>query len=186
MVKPFIRHASEHLLDTPIFRLRRDRAEHPETGHVGDYFVLENPDWVNVVALTPAREVLLVRQWRHGTAAVELELPAGLVDGEESALEAAARELREETGYRAERLTLLGQVAPNASFQHNTCFTVLAEGCVPDGPTRFDAGEDIELVVEPVARIPTLLREGRFRNAMVHIGLLWWLESLGRIDWPAG
>jgi 8-oxo-dGTP pyrophosphatase MutT (NUDIX family) len=186
MVKPFIRHASEHLLDTPIFRLRRDRAEHPETGHVGDYFVLENPDWVNVVALTPAREILLVRQWRHGTGTVELELPAGLIEPGESPLDAAARELREETGHAPARCSLLGEVAPNAAFQRNTCFTVLAEGCVPDGPTRFDAGEDIELVVEPVARLPALLRGGHFRNAMVHIGLLWWLESQGRVDWPTG
>lgn len=184
MVKPFIRHASEHLLDTPIFRLRRDRAEHPETGHVGDYFVLENPDWVNVVAITPAREILLVRQWRHGTASVELELPAGLVEPGESPLDAAARELREETGYAAGRVTLLGEVAPNAAFQRNTCFTVLAEGCAPAGATRFDAGEDIELVVEPVARLPALMREGHFRNAMVHIGLLWWLDAQGRVDWP--
>jgi hypothetical protein len=166
MVKPFIRHGSEHLLDTPIFRLRRDRAEHPETGHVGDYFVLENPDWVNVVALTADRHVLLVRQWRHGTATVELELPA-------------------ETGYAAGRLTLLGEVAPNAAFQRNTCFTVLAEDCVHDGPTRFDAGEDIELVLEPLTRLPTLLREGTFRNALVLIGLLWWLDQQGRVDWPS-
>lgn len=185
MVKPFIRHGSEHLLDTPIFRLRRDRAEHPETGHVGDYFVLENPDWVNVVALTADRQVLLVRQWRHGTATVELELPAGLIEPGESPLEAAARELREETGYAAGRLTLLGEVAPNAAFQRNTCFTVLAEDCVHDGPTRFDAGEDIELVLEPLTRLPTLLREGTFRNALVLIGLLWWLDQQGRVDWPS-
>ena len=64
----FVRHGSEVLLETPIFRLRKDRSEHPRTGHQGDYYVLENPDWVNIVALTAAGEVVLVRQWRHGSA----------------------------------------------------------------------------------------------------------------------
>ena len=186
MVRPFIRHGSEELLSTPIFRLRRDRAEHPGTGHVGDYFVLENPDWVNLVALTPERDILLVRQWRHGTASVELEIPAGLIEAGEDPVAAALRELEEETGYTAGRCTLLGAVAPNAAYQSNTCHTVLAEDCRLTGPTRFDAGEDIELVRVPLASIPTLLREGSFRNAMVLVGLLWWLDREGRVAWPTG
>jgi 8-oxo-dGTP pyrophosphatase MutT (NUDIX family) len=184
MLKPFVRHGSETLLETPIFRLRKDRAEHPRTGHRGDYYVLENPDWVNIVALTDAGEIVLVRQWRHGTARIELELPAGMVEAGESPEQAGARELLEETGYRAERWTLLGQVAPNAAYQSNTCFTLLAEGCRRTGEVSFDPGEDIELVLVPQSELRELVRKGEFRNALVLVGLLWWLESAGRTAWP--
>ncbi len=185
MVRPFIRRESSHLLDTPIFRLRRDRAEHPGTGRVGDYYVLENPDWVNIVALTPERQLLLVRQWRHGTERVELEIPAGLVEPGESPTEAAARELFEETGYAAGRCTVIGAVAPNAAYQSNTCHTVLAEDCRLAGPTSFDDDEDLELEVVPLARLRELVRDGSLRNGMVFAALLWWLDREGSVAWPA-
>lgn len=184
MVRPFVRHGSQHLLDTPIFRLRRDRAEHPRSGHVGDYYVLENPDWVNIIALTPARELLLVRQWRHGTATIELEIPAGMVEPDESPVAAAARELAEETGYAPARCVELGAVVPNAAYQTNTCHTVLAEGCERVGETRFDPGEDLELVTVPLRELPTLVREGKLRNGMVLVALLWWLDREGCVRWP--
>jgi 8-oxo-dGTP pyrophosphatase MutT (NUDIX family) len=184
MLEPFIQHGSEALLSTPIFRLRKDRAEHPRTGHVGDYYVLENPDWVNIVALTDQREILLVRQWRHGSARIELELPAGMVEVGEAPAAAGARELLEETGYAAERWTMLGQVSPNAAYQSNTCFTLLAEGCRRAGEVSFDPGEDIELVTVSQGELRDLVRRGEFRNALVLVGLLWWLESAGAIGWP--
>jgi ADP-ribose pyrophosphatase len=185
MLKPFLHHGSETLLETPIFRLRKDRAENPRTGHRGDYYVLENPDWVNIVAITADRgEIILVRQWRHGSARIELELPAGMIEEGESPVEAGARELLEETGYRAERWTILGHVSPNAAYQSNTCFTLLAEGCRRAAEVSFDPGEDIELVLTSQVELRELLRRGEFRNALVLVGLLWWLESAGRIGWP--
>lgn len=184
MLKPFIRHGSEVLLETPIFRLRKDRSEHPRTGHQGDYYVLENPDWVNIVALTASGEIVLVRQWRHGSARIELELPAGMIEQGESPVEAGARELLEETGYRAERWTVIGQVSPNAAYQNNTCFTLLAEGCARAGDVRFDPGEDIELALVSRGELRDLVRRGQFHNALVLVGLLWWLDQDGSVRWP--
>lgn len=172
------------VLETPVFRMRRDRASHPVTQHQGDYVVLEAPDWVNMVALTDDHHILMVRQWRHGTRSIELECPAGMIDHGESPLAAAARELREETGYEAREMRVIGQVAPNAAFQDNTCFTVLALGCEPRHATAFDAGEDIELVLTPLSELPTLVREGKIHNGMGVVALFWWLLETGQLTWP--
>jgi ADP-ribose pyrophosphatase len=183
MPDPFTYSSDEVLLETPIFRLHKRRGSHPTNGHTGDYFILENPDWVNMVALTDEEQIVLVRQWRHGVAAVELEIPAGMVDKGEGPLEAAARELREETGYAARSMHLLGKVAPNAAYQSNTCHTVLAEGCSRLHETDFDPGEDIELVLVPLAELPALVRSGQLSNGMVIAALFWWLERTGKVAW---
>jgi ADP-ribose pyrophosphatase len=183
MLKPFIRKESRILLETPIFRLRVDEASHPRTGRVGAYYVLEPPDWVNIIAETVEGEFILVRQWRHGAGDFALELPAGALEKGESPLEAAARELREETGYQAERLSLLGQVAPNSAFQQNRGFSVLAEGCRRVGETSFDEGEDIELVLLPYQDMIARLRDGTVQNSMGLCAFLFWLDRQGRIDW---
>lgn len=183
MVQPFLRHDSRIVLDTPIFRLREDTASHPHNGHTGRYVVLESPDWVNIVALTDDEHIVLVRQWRHGSRTVELEIPAGLVERGESPLAAGVRELREETGYSPRDARIIGQVRPNCAYQDNTCFTVLAEGCTLAGDTAFDPGEDLELVKTPLRDVPTLVRDGTLRNGMVLLGIFWWLDQRRSITW---
>lgn len=182
-LKPFRYGASRELVRTPIFNVREDHAEHPRTGSVRPYVALETPDWVNMVAVTPEGSLVLVRQWRHGTRRFELELPAGMIEPDETPEAAAARELREETGYTAERISRLGEVAPNAAFQTNRCYTVLAEGCRRTAETQFDEGEDIEVVLCTPAELRAQLG-GPVLNAMVFCGLYWWFERQGRIAWP--
>ncbi|MCY1060151.1 NUDIX hydrolase [Nannocystis sp. SCPEA4] len=182
-LKPFRYGESRELANTPIFRLHEIEAEHPRTGSRRQYVTLDAPDWVNLVALTPEGQLVLVRQWRHGTRRFELELPAGAIDRGETPEQAAARELLEETGYSAATISRLGEVAPNAAFQHNRCYTVLAEGCVRTGETDFDEGEDIEIVLCSPSELRAQLG-GPVLNAMVFCGLYWWFERQGRVAWP--
>jgi 8-oxo-dGTP pyrophosphatase MutT (NUDIX family) len=148
-------------------RVREDFVAHPVDGSEHPRVIVEAPDWVNVIAVTKANEVVLVRQFRFGVWAPTLELPGGMVDEGEDPAHAAARELEEETGFRAPRLVSLGAVHPNPAWQTNRCHSFLAEGCerVHDG--RQDPGEDIEVVLRPRAEVPRLLREGAISHALI-------------------
>ena len=123
----------EILGDFRVFRIRKDVSVSPVKGTEHAFFVLEGADWVNVVALTEAGEMLFVRQWRHGTEEETLEIPGGCVDPDDAApLAAAQRELREETGYASDDWTELGWVCPNPAIQANRCFT-FSRARVPKG-----------------------------------------------------
>lgn len=164
-------------VDFKVFRIRRDRARSPRTGRAHDVTVLEAPDWVNVVALTGDGMAVLVRQYRHGTGETTLEIPGGAVDPEDrSALAAAKRELREETGYVARHWRLLGVVTPNPAFQTNSCSTFLAEGAQPAGEADPDPGEELDVVLVPARSLPSLARRGVIRHALV-IAAFYWLMT---------
>ena len=150
-----------------IFNLRTDRARSPLTGAEHDFVVLESAPWVNVIPLTRADEVILIRQYRHGIREVTLEIPGGLVEEADTPLAAAKRELLEETGYRGETWIDLGYVHPNPAIQNNRCHTFLALGAMQAGPQALDEKEDIAVLLRPLADIPRLIREGEITHALV-------------------
>jgi ADP-ribose diphosphatase len=150
-----------------IFNLRTDRACSPRTHKAHDFYILESADWVNVIPITSGREVVLIRQYRHGTREVTLEIPGGIVEPGDSPGEAARRELREETGYREAGIILLGSVHPNPAFLTNRCYTYVAKDVVRVQKQEQDEKEDIEVVVRPVSEVPRLIREGEITHALV-------------------
>jgi ADP-ribose pyrophosphatase len=150
-----------------IFQLRMDRARSPLTGAEHDFVVLESAPWVNVVPLTRDQEVVLIRQYRHGIGEVTLEIPGGLVEAADTPIQAAQRELMEETGFVGETWVDLGYVHPNPAIQNNRCHTFLALGVTPAGPQALDEKEDIEVLLRPLAEIPRLIREGEISHALV-------------------
>src|SRR4051812_25294777 len=118
----------------PWLTLRQERLRLPSGREIAQYWISEYPPWVNVVAVTPAREVILIRQYRPGIQAVHYEIPAGVVDGADAALEQAARrELAEETGYGGGHWSELMVLSANPALTTNVTHTYLAEDVQPLG-----------------------------------------------------
>ncbi len=155
------------LCRTSIFELRRRHSLHPRRGE-RDFFVLNAPSWVNIIPVTPRGEVVMVRQYRHGVEGVTLEIPGGMVDREDlSPLEAARREMREETGYDSAEIIELGRVHPNPAILDNLCFSFLAWNAVRTGRKRLDSDEATRVVRYPLERVGELIASGRITHALV-------------------
>jgi len=141
--------------------------ESPETGDPHAFYRIESPAWVNVVALTPREELVMVRQFRQGSRVVTLEIPGGLVDPGESPEQAAGRELLEETGYRADRLESLGSINPNPALFGNRCHMQAAFDCEPVAAIQNSATEQTVVELLPLEELRATLRAGGIDHALV-------------------
>ena len=157
--------------DLVLFRTRFDWLK--RDGHVGQVkaIVLESGDWVNVVAVTPQDRVVVVHQYRFGIGKMTVEVPAGLMEPGETPLQAAMRELREETGFTTQRWQYTGWVEANPAFMNNRCHFWLAQDVVKTHPLDLDADEDIAISEMTVEEVYQQIREGRMRNAFSILGL---------------
>ena len=172
MIHPWKIISSKLLGDFRIFTLRSDVKISPRTGKEHDFFILDSVNWVNVVAVTPDQQLVMVQQYRVGSGTVELEIPGGMMDPHESdPVATAVRELREETGYAGENARLLGRIHSNPAILSNTTYTVLIENCRLQHRVEFDHGEDLITRLVPVADIPKLVADEKIGHSLVVVAL---------------
>lgn len=165
--------SSEPLADCRVFQVRRDRSANPRDGREHDFFVIEAPDWINIIPLTARGEVVMIEQFRHGTGEVTLEIPGGMVDRGEEPREAALRELLEETGYAGHEAALLGRTRPNPAIQNNWIHTFLARDVRFERAPVFDGTEHTAVRLVPLGQVPALVAGGTITHSLVVMAFYW-------------
>ena len=155
------------LADCRVFSVSESTSVSPQTGDEHNFYFIDSADWVNIVPITPDREVVFVRQFRHGSEKITLEIPGGMVDPGEAPAVAAVRECLEESGYRAEGVESLGILNPNPAIFPNRLHTYVARNCTPVAEIANTSTEHTELLLVPLADLPVMLQSGEIDHALV-------------------
>lgn len=158
---------SEYLFKRPWLTARRDVVELPDGRVMNEYYVLEYPTWINVVAITTEGEMLLTRQYRHALGRTCFEIVAGVVEKNEEPLAAAKRELREETGYGDGEWEELMVISANASTMNNLTHCYLAKNIHRIGEQKLDDMEDIEVYRYSQDEVLNMLEHGEFMQSLM-------------------
>ena len=160
--------------------VRIDQCE-TSNGHIFEPYIIETGTWVNVIALTKNREVILIKQYRHGVGQILVEIPAGIMDEEDgSPRQAAQRELLEETGYTSEQFIEVGKVYPNPATHNNLTYSFLALDVEKVGRQNLDATEEIDVFLVPLDEFISLVKGGDLPQALHVSALFFALEYLER------
>jgi 8-oxo-dGTP pyrophosphatase MutT (NUDIX family) len=156
----------------------------PDGTLIDPYHVVELRNWVTVVAITADQDIVLVREYRHGTGAVMLELPAGMIEAGEVPLAAAERELREETGFGSETWRQIGVFPANPARFNNHVLGYLAVGATRRAPPAPEAGECLEVVTMPLRTLLAGIGEGTISLQAAHLAALlcYLLPAIGTPD----
>ena len=145
---------SDYLIQRPWLTARRDKVELSD-GRINDeYYVLEYPDWVNVIAITKDGKFIMERQYRHGMQVISTEIPCGVMEKGETPLEAAKRELLEETGFGGGEWTPLMDIGANPGLEK------IAE-------QSLDASEELSVFMMDESEVRDLLLSGGLCQALM-------------------
>ena len=171
MIHPWKRVSTRVRGDYRIFSVREDHSRSPVTGAVSPFYVLQSGDWVNCLPVTADGKLVCIRQYRHGSRSIHLEIPGGLAEKGEPPMAAARREMLEETGYDAEEMILLGSMHPNPAILNNTCYFFLARNAALERAQNLDRNEDIEVELVATQDIADMVRSGAFAHGITVAGL---------------
>jgi len=156
---------------TPIFSLHEKKVLPDDGSDAANFYVLNAPEWINVIALTDDNDIVLVEQYRHGIDETTLEIPGGMVDEGEKPLKSARRELLEETGYESDSWELLGKASSNPAILSNFTHTFLARHCKKTSPQQTDGHEDIKVHLLQLEEFLSLINDDVVHHSIVLAGI---------------
>lgn len=171
--------SSDYIHRRPWGTLRSDTVKLPSGFVKKEYYVLEYPSWVNMVAITEDRKILFVRQYRHGAQKIMLELPAGVVEANEPPELAAKRELLEETGYSFDSIEQICELYANPATSGNLTYTYLLRGGKKTHSQQLDDSEDIEIVPLSIEEAKSLLLNNQIGQSLHASALFYCLHKIG-------
>ncbi|MBD1428866.1 NUDIX hydrolase [Sphingobacterium litopenaei] len=170
---------SKYIIQRPWATLRVDKLELPNGNIKDEYYVLEYPRWVNMVAITEDQKVLFVRQYRHGADEIMVELPAGVVEEGEELEAAARRELLEETGYAFDTIEYICELYANPATSGNLTYTYLLTGGKKIQEQELDNSEDIEVVEMSIEKARQFLFDNKIGQALHSAALFYTFKKMG-------
>ncbi|MCM1076413.1 MAG: NUDIX hydrolase [Bacteroides sp.] len=159
--------SSEYLYRRPWLTARRDKVRLPNGTVYDEYYVLEYPTWINVIAITKDGKFVMVKQYRHGLGIVATELCAGVAEEGEDPLQTARRELLEETGFGGGDWELNMVLSANPSSQNNLSYSFIARGVERIAEQHLDPTEDIKVEILTEEEVWDMLVNDRMKQALM-------------------
>lgn len=169
--------SSDYLIKNKWLTVRKDHVKLPTGIEMDDYYILEYPNWVSVIAITEEGKYLMELQYRHGTQMTGYELCGGTVEEGEDFLETAKRELLEETGYSGGKWELLTVSAPNPAAMTNLCYTYVAQGVKKTREQELEKTEDIDVLELTEQQVFEILSSGHIYQGDMLAPLWQWFYS---------
>jgi ADP-ribose pyrophosphatase len=165
--------STEYLFKEPWFTARKDFLELPNGNNIPEYYVLEYPNWVNVIGITTTGQMIMIKQYRHGIEQVSYEICAGVIDNTDTnPIDAAQRELLEETGYGNGNWVEWMVVSANPATHNNFTHCFLATDLVKIADQNLEPTEMLEVELMPVEAVKQLLLDNKIHQSL-HAAPLW-------------
>lgn len=158
---------SRYIIQRPWLTARVDKVQLPDGRINPEHYVLEYPKWVNIIATTDDGQMVMIRQYRHGYDEVLVELCAGVVEEGETPVEAAKRELLEETGYAGGQWREVMTIGQNPSISDNVTHCFVAEGVEKVAGQSLDESEDIEVLLMSKDEVLNMLINDEQKQALM-------------------
>lgn len=177
MIKWDIKSTTE-VIHRKIFSIKDYMCTHSGLEKDHTFTIIESPDWINVAARTEDGDLILIKQHRLGTDEITLEIPAGLIEKDEDPLNAAIRELEEETGYRPGNILLMKKLYANPAIMNNSIYFFFADNCRKVNKQNLDPSEDIEIELFPVDNIDNLLSSEKISHQIIHHALMLFKDKI--------
>lgn len=157
---------SELVADCKVFTVNKGIFQRDRDGEKADFYLIENPDWVNIIGVTKDRDAIFIEQYRPGSESMIFEIPGGMVDRGEDPAVTVRRELAEETGYTCGRVIRTGCSFPNPAQQGNRLYHFLALECERTKNVKFDEHESIVTKLVPLREIEELVHNGTITHSL--------------------